>query len=171
MKTFSVGSCNLVTSYGRGPNGYVRAAQAEQSEERDLVNHGKHGVGDGDRTRDIQLGNVTANWKQRKLRFRRSFWRLRIPSFHFVLPNRTLTEHKRNTELTLLKDFPYKIIARLAVLACAAVSALPWHGRGRRFEPVQVHQTPHRLTTDIPSKSAAVASNWSPQLIYGSLTA
>jgi hypothetical protein len=26
--------------------------------------------------------------------------------------------------------------------ACGAVgSALPWHGRGRRFEPVQVHQT------------------------------
>ena len=27
--------------------------------------------------------------------------------------------------------------------ACGAVgSALPWHGRGRRFEPVQVHQIP-----------------------------
>ncbi len=30
----------------------------------------KIGAGDGDRTRDVQLGNRTVNWKQRTLRFR-----------------------------------------------------------------------------------------------------
>jgi hypothetical protein len=38
---------------------------------------------------------------------------------------------------------------RLAVVdvwACgAAGSALPWHGRGRRFDPDQVHQTSQQL--------------------------
>ena len=34
------------------------------------------------------------------------------------------------------------------VWACGAVgSALPWHGRGRGFESLQVHQTSRRLTT------------------------
>jgi len=32
-------------------------------------------------------------------------------------------------------------VQNLHLWACGAVgSALPWHGRGRRFEPVQVHQ-------------------------------
>ncbi len=143
-------------------NGYVRAAQTEQSEERDLVNKGKHGAGDGDRTRDVQLGDATANWKQKRLRFRRSFWRMRMPSFHFALPNRKLTEHKRSTDLTLPKRAIRNNVVRRAIVASAALSALPWHGRGRRFEPVQVHQTPQRLTTSSSSRSAAVASNWSP---------
>src|SRR5437588_4933478 len=35
--------------------------------------------------------------------------------------------------------------------ACGAVgSALPWHGRGRRFEPDQVHQFPLNKSASLP---------------------
>src|ERR1700729_1260717 len=47
-----------------------------------------------------------------------------------------------------------------AMWACAAAgSALPWHGRGRRFDPDQVHQSlnnladpPHRAWPEIGGK-------------------
>ena len=43
--------------------------------------------------------------------------------------------------------------------ACGAVgSALPWHGRGRRFEPVQVHQSFQIL----PAVSLQSIVFWSP---------
>src|SRR5487761_2131598 len=45
--------------------------------------------------------------------------------------------------------------------ACGAVgSALPWHGRGRRFEPVRVHQSPNvqllRIQTQPPRAVAGL---------------
>src|SRR6266481_7866389 len=45
--------------------------------------------------------------------------------------------------------------------ACgAAGSALPWHGRGRRFDPDQVHQTSH----DNPAPNALKRGRISPTL-------
>src|SRR5579871_2947476 len=39
------------------------------------------------------------------------------------------------------KRLPY-VIVKASSWACGAVgSALPWHGRGREFESLQVHQT------------------------------
>ena len=47
--------------------------------------------------------------------------------------------------------------------ACGAVgSALPWHGRGRRFEPVQVHQTSQILSAHWLSSSPSPESIWRP---------
>ena len=40
-------------------------------------------------------------------------------------------------------------LARFRAWACgAAGSALPWHGRGRRFDPDQVHQIPQQVRQD-----------------------
>jgi hypothetical protein len=46
----------------------------------------KDGAGDGVRTRDVQLGKTTINWKQRTLRFLHLFLAIENkPSFHPVL--------------------------------------------------------------------------------------
>src|SRR6266566_840286 len=56
--------------------------------------------------------------------------------------------HKQLDVTASLTGFDYRspvgencIATSLLTWACGAVgSALPWHGRGRRFEPDQVHQ-------------------------------
>src|SRR5579859_4978717 len=45
--------------------------------------------------------------------------------------------------------------------ACgAAGSALPWHGRGRRFDPDQVHQIHQQLSGYPPNRLPAIARKW-----------
>jgi hypothetical protein len=41
-------------------------------------------------------------------------------------------------------------------------TALPWHGRGHRFEPDQVHQIPQTLTPTPPRNPSCMESKWSP---------
>ena|ERR1700686_4551228 len=59
----------------------------------------KIGAGDGTRTRDVQLGKTTANWKQRTLRFLHLILAIENTQFSFCALARFLTEHKRSTQL------------------------------------------------------------------------
>src|ERR1700730_19433415 len=68
--------------------------------------------------------------------------------------------------MTMLAD-PHDILkTQRALWACGAVgSALPWHGRGRRFEPDQVHQYLQQFTkssTEIAIRFRYVASSPCP---------
>ena len=46
-----------------------------------------------------------------------------------------------------------RIDTQILKRACgAAGSALPWHGRGRRFDPDQVHQFSQHITKDESSR-------------------
>ena len=48
-------------------------------------------------------------------------------------------------------------LAETSVWACGAVgSALPWHGRGHRFDPDQVHQLNQSFRATLPSQLGSI---------------
>jgi len=64
----------------------------------DALSCSKYGAGDGVRTRDVQLGKTTVNWKQRLLRFQHLVLAIQISLFSPCASARLLTEHKRSTQ-------------------------------------------------------------------------
>jgi hypothetical protein len=62
------------------------------------------GAGDGTRTRDVQLGKTTVNWKQRTLRFQHLVLAIENTRFSLCVSAGSLTEHKRSTRI-ISKDY------------------------------------------------------------------
>src|ERR1039457_1545338 len=69
------------------------------------------GAGDGTRTRDVQLGKTTVNWKQRLLRFRHLVLAIQVPLFSPCgsawLLNGAQTEHTKEHFGEMVSPYPF----------------------------------------------------------------